>query len=83
MTTPEESRLDRTERLILGLAEQSEVIQQQVNLNSQAIQQLIQVQRETFERSESELDSIQAALDRIDRVMDYLMRRDGDRPNEG
>ena len=83
MTNSEESRLDRAERLILGIIEQSDVIQQQVNLNSQAIQQLIQVQRETFERSESELDSIKAAIDRIDRVMDYLMRRDGDRPSQG
>jgi hypothetical protein len=82
-TNSEESRLDRAERLILGLAEQSDIIQQQVNLNSQAIQQLIQIQQETFERSESEMDSVKAAIARIDRIMDYLMRRDGDRPTEG
>jgi hypothetical protein len=81
-TNPPGDRLDRAERLILGLAERSDVIQRQVDLNSQAIQQLIQIQRETVERSESELDSIKAAIDRIDRVMDYLMRLDGDRPSE-
>ena len=34
-----ESRLDRAEALILGLAERSDIIQQQVNLNSNAIAQ--------------------------------------------
>jgi ABC-type transporter Mla subunit MlaD len=94
MSNSEESRLDRAERLILGLAEQSsrfaersDTIQQQVNLNSSAIAQLIQTMQELAEiqardsqRFDQSIVSINAALERIDRVMDYLMRRDGDRP---
>jgi chromosome segregation ATPase len=103
-TSPPDDRLDRAERLILGLAQAGDRTQQQVDsnsqaiaqtqrqidqtqrqidLNSQAIEQLIQIQRQTFERSESQMDSIRASLERIDRIMDYLMRRDGDRPSEG
>ena len=76
--TNEEPRLDRIERLVEANATQIAQTQRQVDLNSQTIQQLLQIQRQTFERSESEMDSIRAAIDRIDRIMDYLMnqRRD-------
>lgn len=82
MTNSDPNRLDRIERLVEENATQISQTQRQVDLNSQAIQQLIQIQRQTFERSESEMDSIRASLERIDRIMDYLMRRDGDRPSE-
>jgi uncharacterized coiled-coil protein SlyX len=110
MTNSEESRLDRAERLILGLAEQSDIIQQQVNLtsnaiaqtqrqvdlNSRALGQLIQTaqdmittqqqEAQTFTQSITEvrdaITSINAAVERFYALMDYLMRRDGDRPSQ-
>ena len=91
MTNSEAPRLDRIERLVEENANQIaqtqrqvgqtqrqvEQTQRQVDLNSQTIQQLIQIQRQTFERSESKMDSIKAA---IDRIMDYLMNQCGESP---
>jgi hypothetical protein len=31
---------------------------------------------------EERMDSLAAAIDRFDRLMDYLIRRDGDRPSQ-
>jgi ABC-type transporter Mla subunit MlaD len=93
MTNPD-NRLDRIERLVEQNAEQIASIgsqldrtQRQVDLNSQAIQVLIQTSQQTLDLQNTErqqidrtLLSINASLERIDRILDYLMRRDGDRP---
>lgn len=77
MTNSEESRLDRLERL-------QDRTQQQVDANSQAIatmlasmQQLIVLQQQESQQFNTSINSIHAALERIDRVMDYLLRQQG------
>jgi hypothetical protein len=77
-------RLDRIENAIQSLVavaqnHESRLADAQAlaQRNTETIAELIQLQRQMFERSESEMTSIRAALERIDRVMDYLMRRDG------
>lgn len=80
-------RLDRIERLVEENSRQIAQTQRQVDLNSQAIQVLIQTSQQaleiqTLERQQLDqtLASVNASLERIDRIMDYLMRRDSDRP---
>lgn len=68
------TRLDRIEAL-------QERTQQQVDANSRAIEQLIAIQIQVEERRQQELSRFEsfqrttnAALERIDRILDYLLR---------
>ncbi|MBF2047296.1 MAG: hypothetical protein EDM05_035190 [Leptolyngbya sp. IPPAS B-1204] len=79
-----ENRLDRIERLVEQNAEQIARTQRQVDANSQAIATLLQTSQQmlTLQQQESQqfnqsINSINAALERIDRVMDYLLRQQG------
>jgi TolA-binding protein len=73
--TDTESRLERLE----ALAERNLQSTQRL---VEAQQQMLEIQDQDRIRFESTIASINAAIDRIDRVMDYLMRRDGDRTDE-
>lgn len=84
MTNSGADRLDRIEQLIEQNSQQIARTQSQVALNSQAIQVLIQtsqqaLQVQTTERQQLDqtLASINASLERIDRIMDYLLRQQG------
>lgn len=77
-------RLDRIENAIQSLVAVAQnhesrltEAEELTRRNAETMAELIQLQRQMFERSESEMSSIRAALERIDRVMDYLMRRNG------
>lgn len=78
-------RLDRIERLIEENSQQIARTQQQVDANSRAIttllqssQQLITLQQQESQQFNQSLNSINAAIERIDRVMDYLLRQQGE-----
>jgi transcription initiation factor IIF auxiliary subunit len=64
-------RLSRIETVL-------EINQQQIGLAFEAIQRLTDFQLESQQIIREEITSIRAAVDRIDRVLDYLMRRDGE-----
>jgi ABC-type transporter Mla subunit MlaD len=76
-------RIDRLEAAI-------ERTQQQVDANSRTIDQLAQYQVQVFtglreltevvQQVNQRVDSLAAASERYDRVLDYLMRRDGEQP---
>ena len=77
VSTGDPSRLDRIEAL-------QERTQRQVDANSEALQRLIAIHIEAEERNRGEAARFQefqrttnAALERIDRVLDYLLRSQG------
>lgn len=79
-----DNRLDRIEAQIEANARQIAQTQQQVDANSRAVatliqslQQFIAVQQQESQQFNQSINSINAALERIDRVMDYLLRQQG------
>lgn len=84
-----ENRLDRIERLVEQNAEQISRTQRQVDSNSQAIATLLQTTQQmlTLQQQESQqftqsLNSINAAIERIDRVLNYLLRQQNRSDNQ-
>jgi hypothetical protein len=80
-------RLDRVEALSLENSQQIRQNGEQLRQTVLAVDRLANAQMELVrifnqegERTQASLDSVNAALERIDRVLDYLVRRD--RPQE-
>lgn len=84
-----ENRLDRIERLVEQNAEQISRTQRQVDSNSQAIatllqttQQMLVLQQQESQQFTQSLNSINAAIERIDRVLNYLLRQQNRSDNQ-
>lgn len=84
-----DNRLDRVEDRLERLEMLNERTQRQVEANSQAIatllqtsQQMITLQQQESQQFTQSINSINAALERIDRVMDFLLRQQGGSENQ-
>lgn len=56
--------------------------QQQLRATMQAVDRLAEVQMQYMQHADSTTTSINAAIERMDRLFDYLLRRDGERNQE-
>ncbi|PSB16041.1 hypothetical protein C7B65_22715 [Phormidesmis priestleyi ULC007] len=56
--------------------------QQQLRSTMQAVDRLADVQLQYMQHTDSAITSINAAIERMDRLFDYLLRRDGERTQE-
>lgn len=81
MTNPPD-RLDRLERLVTTIAQATVANQQQVSTAFEAIDRLAQIVDSERSRTSATLDSINASIQRQDRILDYLLRgnQNGNQP---
>jgi ABC-type transporter Mla subunit MlaD len=55
--------------------------QQQLRTTMQAVDRLAEVQVQYMQHTDNAITSINAAIERMDRLFDYLLRRDQERDN--
>jgi chromosome segregation ATPase len=77
--TDHEERISRLEALNLTLGENVQTLNTIAIQHGERMNELNTIAAQHEER----MNSITAAIDRFDALMDYLMRRDGNRPTEG